>query len=70
MALQQGSASFADRLEAAAISMKMIAVKAPGDAGCFPMMAQRFAVGEAALRQAVGSRATEQAYDRIHSNTA
>jgi hypothetical protein len=69
-AVRQGAASLGDRLEAAAISMKMIAVKAPGDAACFLMMAQRFAVDEAALREAVGSRATERAYDRIHSNTA
>jgi hypothetical protein len=70
MAVGPGPASFADRLEAAAISLRMIAAKAPDSAAYVLMMAQRFAVDEGALREAVGSRATERAYDRIHSNAA
>lgn len=59
-----------DRLEAAAIALKMIAAKTRDSTPYVPLMAERFAVDEAALRSALGSRATAQTYKRIHSNAA
>jgi len=57
-----------ERLEAAAISLKMIAAKEPDGVPLVATMARRFGVEESALRGAVGSDATQLAYDRIHSN--
>jgi hypothetical protein len=57
-----------DRLEAAAISIKMIAAKAPDIAPYIDVVAHRFAVEETALRAAIGTRATERTYERIHAN--
>ena len=62
------SATFGARLEAAAISLKMIAAKEPAASHMLATMAQRFGVDERALRSEVSSRATQQTYDRIHSN--
>ena len=61
-------ASLGERLEAAAISLKMIAAKDPDVTPFVSTMAQRFSVDERALRWAFGSRATQRTYDRIHSN--
>ena len=57
-------ATLGARLEAAAISLKMIAAS-----HMLATMAQRFGVDEWALRSEVSSRATQQTYDRIHSNS-
>ena len=66
---RRSAASLAERLEAAAISLKMIAAR---DADITPFvttMAERFSVDERALRGAFGSSATQLTYDRIHSNS-
>jgi hypothetical protein len=57
-----------DRLEAAAISIKMIAANAPDITPYIDVVMERFAVEETALRAAVGARATERTYERIHAN--
>ena len=64
-----GPDTLADRLEAAAISLKMIAAKDPGAAPFLATMALRFGVDERALSGALRSRATQRTYDRIHSNS-
>ena len=61
-------ASIGERLEAAAISLKMMAARETDIAPFVATMAQRFSVDEHALRGAVGSSATQLTYDRIHSN--
>lgn len=61
-------ATLGARLEAAAISLKMIAAKEPTAPPMLATMAQRFGVDERALRSEVSSSATQQTYDRIHSN--
>jgi hypothetical protein len=58
-----------DRLEAAAIAIKMIAAKAQDVAPYLELVARRFAVDETSLRDAIGTRATERVYERIHGNT-
>ena len=58
------------RLEAAALSIRMIAALAPDSGPYVPVLAHRFAVDEEALRDAVWSRAIDRAYNRIHSNGA
>lgn len=58
-----------DRLEAAAIAIKMIAARAQDVAPYLELVARRFAVDETALRDAIGTRATERTYERIHGNT-
>ena len=63
------NATLSERLEAAAISIKMIAAKDPGAASVVAMMALRFGVDEQLLHSAARSRATQRTYDRIHSNT-
>jgi hypothetical protein len=60
--------SLGERLEAAAISLKMIAAKKRRVAPWFTTIASRFEVEEPALRRAFRSQATQQTYDRIHSN--
>ncbi len=62
-------ATLSERLEAAAISIKMIAAKGPGAAPLVTMMALRFGVDEQVLHHAARSPATQRTYDRIHSNT-
>jgi hypothetical protein len=57
-----------DRLEAAAIAIRMIAAKAPDIAPYVEVVARRFSVDEKALRDAIGTRATELTYERIHGN--
>jgi len=47
----------------------MIAAKEPTASHMLATMAQRFGVDEWALRSEVSSRATQQTYDRIHSNS-
>jgi hypothetical protein len=59
-------ATLGARLEAAAISLKMMAAKEPTASPMLATMAQRFGVDERALRSEVSSRATQQTYDRIH----
>ena len=61
-------ASLGERLEAAAISLKMIAARDSDIAPFVATMAERFSVDELALRGAFGSPATQRTYDRIHSN--
>jgi len=63
------NATLCERLEAAAISLKMIAAKDPGAASLVATMALRFGVDEHALRRVTQSPATQRSYDRIHSNT-
>jgi hypothetical protein len=60
--------SVGDRLQAAAISMRMLAAKVPDSGAYLSTIAQRFAVDEPALRTAMGSQATDLVYERIHSN--
>lgn len=55
-------------LEAAAISLKMIAAKHASSPSTIATIARRFAVDEEVLRRVVRSRATQRTYDRIHSN--
>ena len=59
-----------ERLEAAAISLKMIAAMEADTSPFVATLAHRFSVDEAALRGAARSRATQRTYDRIHSNAA
>lgn len=61
-------ATLQERLEAAAISLKMIAAKEPDGVPLVATMARRFGVDEQALRGVVRSDATQLTYDRIHSN--
>jgi hypothetical protein len=61
-------ASLGERLEAAAISLKMIAARDADISPFVATMAERFSVDERALRGAFGSPATQRTYDRIHSN--
>lgn len=63
------SPSLKERLEAAAISLKMIAARDADIAPFVATMADRFSVDERALRGAFRSHATQRTYDRIHSNT-
>lgn len=60
--------SIGDRLEAAAISLKMIAATDADIAPFVSTLAHRFSVDETALRGAARSHTTQRAYDRIHSN--
>jgi hypothetical protein len=61
-------ATLQERLEAAAISLKMMAAKEPGGVPMVATMARRFGVDESALRGVFQSHATQLTYDRIHSN--
>ena len=61
-------ATLQERLEAAAISLKMMAANEPYGVPLVATMARRFGVDERALRGAVGSDSTQLTYDRIHSN--
>ena len=61
-------ASSAARLEAAAISLKMIAAQDSNVAPDVATVAHRFGIDEGRLRRAVRSRSTQRTYDRIHSN--
>jgi len=61
-------ASLGERLEAAAISLKMIAARDSDITPFVATMAERFSVDEGALRGAFGSGDTQRTYDRIHSN--
>lgn len=65
---QPQTASLTDRLEAAAISLKMIAAQHRRMAPWFTTIAARFDVDERDLRGAVRNPATQQTYDRILSN--
>jgi hypothetical protein len=56
------------RLEAAAISIKMIAAKSHDIAPYIDIVARRFAVEQTALRDAIGTHAVERTYERIHAN--
>jgi hypothetical protein len=60
--------SLGARLEAAAISLKMIAAQNADIAPYLATIAERFSLDEGRLRRAVRSRATQRTYDRIHSN--
>jgi hypothetical protein len=57
-----------ERVLAAAISMRMLAANVPDSTPYLSTIARRFAIDEPALRRAIRSRATDQAYERIHSN--
>ena len=69
MVMSPVDATFSERLEAAAISMKTIAAKDPGAASFLATLAFRFGVDEQVLHCAAQSPATQRIYDRIHSNT-
>jgi hypothetical protein len=60
--------SLGARLEAAAISLKMIAARNSDIAPYVATMAERFSLDEGRLRRAVRSRSIQRTYDRIHSN--
>jgi hypothetical protein len=60
--------SLGARLEAAAISLKMIAARDTDITPYLATMAERFSLDERRLHRAVRSRATQRTYDRIHSN--
>jgi hypothetical protein len=62
------SPSSNERLEAAAIAIKMIAANAQDIAPYLDVVARRFAVEEFALRDAIGTRAITRTYERIHAN--
>lgn len=58
--------TLSERLEAAAISLKMIAANNPDASSFIATLAVRFAVDEQALQHAAQSPALQQTYDRIH----